>query len=138
VLKLFSYQEDKKLESLKVICRKTGSARLKQTFEYLRFLFYRSEPNKIISEFIPETAYYVATICKNHIRLVDIGVTQENQKKGIGKYLLNRVIMIASKLGKSKVTLRTSQYETSYIFYQKFGFQIVGAKGEDLEMELIL
>lgn len=138
IIKKFSYANDKNLTELKKICKQCGSNALKKTFEYLKILFYFTKPEKVISEYIPDVAYYVATISKQHIRIVDIGVVENSQHKGIGKILLDRVIEQANHLKIDKITLRTSSYETAFIFYLKMGFNVVGMTGDDLEMEKCL
>ena len=134
-IKKFRYCNDRKLIELKSICKRCGSDALKKTFEYLRILFYFTNPEKVISEYIPDIAYYVATISKQHIRIVDIGVVENFQHKGIGKTLIDRIIEQANHLRIDKITLRTSSHETAFMFYQKMGFNVVGMKEDDLEME---
>lgn len=135
MLKDFVYEQDRKLQSLKSICLKTGSPALKKTFEYLRILFYFTKPEKIIAKYIPEVAYIVATISKQKIRIIDLGVVKDFQHKGIGGKLVNLVIEQASHLGIDKITLRTSSEETAFMFYQKLGFKETGLNGDDIEME---
>lgn len=137
-IKTYRYSNDEKLVELKKISDKCGSETIKKTFDYLRFIFYHSKKENIISEYIPQVAYYVATLSKKSIRIIDIALVEEHQKKGIGRYLINRIIEIAKKNKKEKITLRTSSEETAFMFYQKLGFKEVGMKGNDIEMELIL
>lgn len=132
----FAYNEDRNLTKLKEICKKSGSNALKRSFEYLRIVFYHSNPNKVISEYVPNVVYYVATIGKNKIRLVDIGVNKEYQRKGIGRKIIERLKLLAKSKGIQKITLRTSSEETAFMFYQKIGFVEVGMNGNDIEMEL--
>lgn len=134
-IKQFKYVEDRNLKALKQICVKTGSKALKKTFEYLRILFYFTNPEKVIAEYIPDTAYYVATANREHLRIVDIGVAKDYQQRGIGKSLLKRIYAHARHRKLNKITLRTSSEETAFMFYEKQGFKIVGTTGEDLEME---
>lgn len=137
-VKIFNYDQDKKLIELKKINDKCGSKKLKKTFGYLSFLFYRTDNKKIISEYIPNIAYYVLIINKTHIRLIDIAVTKEYQKRGIGKLLLNRIKQIAKYKGLNKITLRTSMEETAFLFWLSQGFIETGVNDEDIEMELNL
>lgn len=137
-IKKFDYKSDRGLKALKTICKQTGSTALKKTFEYLRILFYFTPPEKVFAEFIPNIAYCIATVSKNHVRLVDIGVVENHQHKGIGKLLLTRLLAHARHLRINKITLRTSSEETAFMFYQKLGFHVVGMKDNDLEMEKML
>lgn len=134
-LKKFNYLEDRNLVELKKICKKSGSKALNKTFEYLRVLFYFNR-DKVVSEFIPDVAYYVAQVGKDKIRLVDLGVSLEQQRKGIGSLLIKRVVDLAKSKGLKKITLRTSSEETAFMFYQKLGFKDVGLNKNDIEMEL--
>ena len=70
--KKFDYQKDKKLTELRKICNACGSKAIKKTFSYLSFKFFYTKPESIISEYIPEIAYYVATINIKNIRLVEL------------------------------------------------------------------
>lgn len=137
-IKKFDYSKDKKFTQLREIANKCGSKTIKETFGYLSFIFYHTEKEKLISEYIPMVAYYVFKLNKSYIRLIDIAISEEHQKKGIGRCLINRIIEIAKKNKKEKITLRTSSEETAFMFYQKLGFKEVGMKGNDIEMELIL
>lgn len=132
----FEYS-NRNMRQLKQICDKAGSPALKRTFEYLRILFYFNR-DKVVSEFIPDIAYYVASVSKNQVRLVDIAVNQAYQKRGIGTQLINRIKEIAKAKGVNRITLRTSSEETAFMFYQKQGFREVGMNENDIEMELII
>lgn len=132
----FEYNENS-IKQLKSICDKCESPAIKRTFDYLRILFYFSK-DKIISEFIPDVAYYVATFSRNKIRIVDIAISKEYQRKGLGTILINRIKAIAKAKGINKITLRTSSEETAFMFYQKLGFNEVCMNGNDIEMELII
>lgn len=134
-LKKFNYLEDRNLVALKKICKNSGSRALNGTFEYLRVLFYFNK-DKVVSEFIPDVAYYVAQVGKDKIRLVDLGVSLEQQRKGIGSLLIKRVVDLAKSKGLKKITLRTSSEETAFMFYQKLGFKDVALNKNDIEMEL--
>lgn len=138
IVKSFDYNQDKKLIELKKINDKCGSKKLKKTFEYLRLIFYHSPKEKIISEIIPNVAYYVATINQKNIRLIDIAVNKEYQKRGIGKFLLNRIKQVAKYKGLNKITLRTSMEEKAFLFWLSQGFIETGVSEEDIEMELTL
>lgn len=137
-MELFTFvYSDRGIKQLKQICDSSGSPALKRTFDYLRILFYFSK-DRVVSEYIPNVAYYVATVSKNKVRLVDIAVSSEFQKKGIGTQLINRIKEIAKAKGVKKITLRTSSDETAFMFYHKQGFVDVGMNGNDIEMELII
>lgn len=137
-IKTYEHSKDEKLSELKKISDKCDSKTIKETFAYLRFIFYHSKKENLLSEYIPQIAYYVATKSKRAIRIIDIAIVKEYQKRGIGTYLINRIRSIALKNKKEKITLRTSSEETAFMFYQKLGFKEVGMKGNDIEMELTL
>lgn len=137
-IKKYLYSDDKNLVKLKQISDKSGSKTIKETFAYLRFIFYHSKKENLLSEYIPQIAYYVATKSKKAIRIIDIAIVGEYQNRGIGSRLINRLVKIARAENKEKITLRTSTEETAFMFYQKLGFVETGLKGNDIEMELNL
>lgn len=133
----FVYEKDKNLKTLKKISDKCGSRSAKSCFNYLRMIFYHKR-DRIISEYIDGVAYYVACLLKDKIRLIEIAVSEEWQRKGIGKKIINRLKAFARANGITKITLRTSSDETSFMFYQKLGFYDVGMSKNDIEMECII
>lgn len=139
-IKKFNYSNDVKLLKLKNIAFASDSKAIKDSFSYLGciFMWNKETPHKIVAEVIPDVAYYVATIGKTKIRLVDIAIVKKYQKKGIGSFLINRLKAKAKQLKLQKISLRTSSEETAFMFYQKMGFHPIGMNGKDIEMEIIL
>ena len=133
----FVYEQDRNLHRLKQISKNCGSVAAKKSFEYLRIMFYHNV-NKVFSEYVDGVAYYVCCLMKNKIRVIEIAVSEQYQRKGIGTKMIERIKKVAEAKGINKITLRTSSDETAFMFYQKLGFKDVGMNGNDIEMELCL
>lgn len=124
-------------EVVRSICYGCGSPTMKCTWSYLRVSDKFCK--RVLSEVSEDgTAFYYATLSKAHARLIGIAVNSSEQRKGIGKKVLFRLLSQLKSLGLYKLTLRTSSHEDAQFFWLFVGAVIVGydPKSEDYEMEI--
>lgn len=119
------------------IARDSGSKAAKQSVAWLRKACYNN-PNRFICEILDETAFWAGTVAKSHLRLYEIAVRTQNQRKGYGRAMISRIKSLCRERGLSRITLRTSKQESAVDFYLKNGARIVGEKGSDWEMEILV
>lgn len=76
---------------------------------------------------------FMELVSKNNVlKISKIYVLQGNQKKGIGRGLINHAIKIAQSKTKSKVTLNVNRNNSAKLFYLKNNFTIT--KEVDIEI----
>ena len=122
-------------DKLKWIAKQSGSKQAVEDVSYARFSFYHN-PEKMYCEWIEGVAFIFAVKNKSGFRLIGMATSQEYKHKGIASYLLGRAINYAMREGGySKITTRT--YDGA-AFYARKGFKVVGRKGKDYLMEMIL
>lgn len=126
---------DEDWQLIKTICQNCGSKTIKQTFGYLQRLAY-FDKSKLLFRIFDETAFFAGTLNKNHIRVIAIAVSQNGQRKGMGRAIMYRVMKRARMHGISEITLRTSKTEQGLYFWRALGAVITGEKGADWEMKL--
>lgn len=122
---------------VKKISKTCGSKALKGADGYLSFLKYHSG-EKFWGFSVDGVAFLYGTFAKKHFRLAEIAVEEGSQKKGYGSFMLSALFFECIKRGVYAVTLRTSQQEKAYLWYQNLGAKIVGVKDDDYEMRFDL
>lgn len=81
-------------------------------------------------------AFYYASVCREHIRLIEIAVRSDFQGKGLGRVMLYDLLEYAKRKGKHRMTFRTPMREKAPEFWLHMGANIIGTKGNDFEMEI--
>lgn len=124
-------------ERVRAICYNCGSRVLKRTWSYLSFgdKFFK----RVISEVAEDgSAFYYASIFKAHARLIGIAVRRTEQRRGLGKMALYRLLSQLKAIGVYKLTLRTSSHEEAQFFWLSVGAVITDydTKSGDYEMEI--
>lgn len=69
---------------------------------------------------------------KNTTRLHKLYVLPESQGRGIGKLLLDKIMVLAIDNHSDVISLNVNKFNKAFIFYKKMGFEIVAE--EDLEI----
>lgn len=124
-------------ERVRAICYGCGSISMKHTWSYLRVSDKFCK--RVISEITEDgSVFYYASIYKAHARLIGIAVRGTEQRRGLGKMALFRLLSQLKAIGVYKLTLRTSSHEEAQFFWLSVGAAIVGydPKSEDYEMEI--
>lgn len=121
------------LDLIKRVSMGCGSEALKGASGYLSFIRYHSA-EKFWGFSVDETAFLYGTFARKHFRLMEIAVEKESQGRGYGNFMLSVLFEECIKRGIYIVTLRTSQREEAYKWYQRLGAKIVGVKDRDYEM----
>ncbi|MFM9827019.1 GNAT family N-acetyltransferase [Flavobacterium sp.] len=107
-----------------------------------RFLLLNEFENSI--GFASYEHHYLDT---NSTRLHKLYLFPENQGKGLGKLLLDRILALAKENRSEKISLNVNRFNKAYLFYQKMGFEIVAEENlfigngyfmEDYKMEFKL
>lgn len=104
---------------------------------YMRTARYHN-PDKFWLELIDGKAFVYGLRCRKHFRLIAIAVSQECQRNGIASYLLSKVYERCERDGLEEITFRTHKHGEALKFWQKNGAFVVGEKGEDYEMKIVL
>lgn len=133
-IKLINY--DEKLPMLKEIVKNSGSKSVKSSFSFVGLLKYRGANLKVLA--IENVGFLAFVVCKSHINIYEFAITKEEQRKGYGKRLMDEAINYCKINDIGCAKLRAIKSEPFYNFYLKYGFQIVGEKGEDYLFELNL
>ncbi len=128
--------DDKKV---KEICYNCNSKTAKQSYNYFRRIHFVTKGkvwSKVWSKNGVPIAFYYATQSRDHIRLIEIAVHQDHQKKGYGRKVLFDLLTEMKKQKYTKLTFRTPINEDACEFWLHIGATITGIKGDDYEMEL--
>lgn len=128
-------------KAVKEICYNCGSKVAKQSYNYFRRINYVSKGkvwSKVWSVGDTPVAFYYATRCRDHCRLIEIAVRKEYQGQGLGKLVLFRLLSQMKENGLTKLTFRTPIAEDAQNFWLHIGARIVDVKGSDYEMELTI
>lgn len=128
--------EDK---TVREICYNCGSKVAKQSYNYFRRMHYVTGGkvwSKVWSKGGTPIAFYYASRCRDHVRLIEIAVREEYHKQGIGKMMLYDLLSAMKQAGLYKLTFRTPIAEEAQKFWLHLGARIIDVKGEDYEMEL--
>ena len=124
---------------VKEICYNCGSKTAKQSYNFFRRMNYVTGGkvwSKVWSKDGKPVAFYYASRCKDHVRLIEIAVRIEYQGHGIGRKLLFRLLRQMKENSIETLTFRTPINENAHSFWQKMGAKIIDVKGKDYEMEL--
>ncbi|MCM1168917.1 MAG: GNAT family N-acetyltransferase [Bacteroides sp.] len=128
-------------QAVKDICHHCGSAVAKKSYNYFRRMNYVTGGkvwSKVWSKDGVPVAFYYASKCRDHIRLIEIAVKEEYKRKGLGKTMLFDLLSLMKHQGLHKLTFRTPIVEDAQGFWLHMGARIVDVKGEDYEMELTI
>lgn len=120
---------------VKEICYNCGSKTAKQSYNFFRRMNYVTG-GKVWSKDGKPVAFYYASRCKDHVRLIEIAVRIEYQGQGIGRKLLFRLLRQMKENSIETLTFRTPINENAHSFWLKMGAKIIDVKGKDYEMEL--
>jgi ribosomal protein S18 acetylase RimI-like enzyme len=103
---------------------------LKKQMEDLSHKFIVVYDNRFPAGF---ASYSLKTNSKNIFRLHKIYVLHELQGKGIGKYLLKKVIADVKPGGAKFLELNVNRNNKAIKFYKKFGFKIISEEDIDID-----
>lgn len=127
--------------AVKAICYDCGSPVAKQSYNYFRRIAYVTGGkvwSKVWSKDGEPVAFYYATRCGDHVRLIEIAVRSAHQGKGYGRKALFDLLSAMKEAGLNKLTFRTPIAESAPAFWLHIGARIVDVKGTDYEMEITL
>lgn len=127
--------------AVKEICYNCGSAVAKQSYNYFRRMHYVTGGkvwSKVWSKDETPVAFYYASRCRDHVRLIEIAVRTEYQGRGLGRKTLLALLSDMKAAGITKLTFRTPANEEAQHFWLHIGARITDVKGEDYEMELTI
>ncbi len=127
--------------AVKEICYNCGSKVAKQSYNYFRRMHYVTGGkvwSKVWSKGETPIAFYYASRCRDHVRLIEIAVKEDCHKQGIGKMVLLDLLSAMKQEGVSKLTFRTPIAEDAQKFWLHMGARIMDVKGDDYEMELTI
>ncbi len=125
--------------AVKDICYNCGSPVAKRSYNYFRRMHFVTGGkvwSKVWSKGETPVAFYYASRCRDHVRLIEIAVRKEYQGRGLGREVLLDLLSAMKRAGLYKLTFRTSALEEAQNFWLHIGARIVDVKGEDYEMEL--
>lgn len=128
-------------KAVKDICYNCGSKVAKQSFNYFRRMHFVTGGkvwSKVWSKGETPVAFYYASRCRDHVRLIEIAVREDYHKRGIGKFVLLDLLSRMKQAGLYKLTFRTPIVEEAQGFWLHIGARIMDVKGEDYEMELTI
>lgn len=127
--------------AVKDICYNCGSKVAKQSYNYFRRMHYITGGkvwSKVWSKGDTPVAFYYASRCRDHVRLIEIAVREDCHKLGIGKMVLLDLLSRMKRAGLYKLTFRTPIVEEAQNFWLHVGARIMDVKGQDYEMELTI
>lgn len=125
--------------AVKDICYNCGSQTAKKSYNFFKRMNYVTGGkvwSKVWSKDGKPVAFYYASRCKDHVRLIEIAVKKDYQKQGLGRKLCSRLLSQMKENGIDTLTFRTPINEEAQFFWLKMGAKIVDVKGTDYEMEL--
>lgn len=128
-------------KAVKDICYNCGSKVAKQSYNYFRRMHFVTGGkvwSKVWSKGETPVAFYYASRCRDHVRLIEIAVREDYHKRGIGKFVLLDLLSRMKQAGLYKLTFRTPIVEEAQNFWLHIGARIMDVKGEDYEMELTI
>lgn len=128
-------------KAVKDICYNCGSKVAKQSYNYFRRMHFVTGGkvwSKVWSKGDTPVAFYYASRCRDHVRLIEIAVREDYHKRGIGKFVLLDLLSRMKQAGLYKLTFRTPIVEEAQGFWLHIGARIMDVKGEDYEMELTI
>ena len=128
-------------KAVKDICYNCGSKVAKQSYNYVRRMLFVTGGkvwSKVWSKGETPVAFYYASRCRDHVRLIEIAVREDYHKQGIGKSVLLDLLSRMKQAGLYKLTFRTPIAEEAQNFWLHVGARIMDVKGQDYEMELTI
>ncbi len=128
-------------KAVKDICYNCNSKTAKRSYNYFRRMHYVTKGkmwSKVWSKGNTPMAFYYASRCRDHVRLIEIAVREEYQGSGIGRKVLFALLSRMKQASVYKLTFRTPIDEDAQNFWLHFGAKIVDVKGCDYEMELTI
>lgn len=128
-------------KAVKDICYNCGSKVAKQSYNYFRRMHFVTGGkvwSKVWSKGETPVAFYYASRCRDHVRLIEIAVREDYHKRGIGKFALLDLLSRMKQAGLYKLTFRTPIVEEAQGFWLHVGARIMDVKGDDYEMELTI
>lgn len=129
---------------VKEVCYNCGSATAKRSYNYFRRVVYLSNMQKgnvwseVWSKDGRPVAFYFAIRSKDHVRLIEIAVREEFQRRGIARMVLVSLLKRMKAASLYKLTFRTPIEEAAPDFWLHVGANITGLKGDDYEMEITI
>lgn len=111
---------------------------MSQSGAYFRKALYVSQPGKFWYGIALNCAFYYGNVARDHFRLVAIAVDQDHQGFGFGSMLLTKIIQRCQENSIPAITFRTHKRGKALEWWKKQGAEIVGSKGEDYEMRILL
>lgn len=123
--------------AVKAICYNCDSPTAKQSYNYFRRMHFVTG-GKVWSKVWSKkpVAFYYASRCRDHVRLIEIAVHKDYQGQGIGRMVLLDLLSATKRAGLHKLTFRTPINERAADFWLHMGATITGLKDEDYEMEI--
>lgn len=128
-------------KAVRDVCYNCNSPVAKQSYNYFRRLLFQSGDkvwSKVWYDGATPVAFYFASRCRAHCRLIEIAVRQEYKGKGVGKAALFDLLTRMKQSGLYKLTFRTPIGEDAQNFWLHVGAKIIDVKGNDYEMELTI
>lgn len=128
-------------KAVKDICYNCGSKVAKQSYNYFRRMHFVTGGkvwSKVWSKGNTPVAFYYASRCRDHVRLIEIAVREDCHRQGIGKMVLLDLLSRMKRAGLYKLTFRTPIVEEAQNFWLHVGARIMDVKGQDYEMELTI
>jgi predicted N-acetyltransferase YhbS len=110
---------DRAFTSLRTIYRPVGEARARQSERY-------QEGTRLIAQWrsiIVGTCQFVER--ENHVHLIGLAVLPEYQRQGVARQLIDRVCMLAPRLGYRVVKLDTIRETGNVEVFKKLQFSVV-------------
>ncbi|MEO6455787.1 MAG: GNAT family N-acetyltransferase [Ginsengibacter sp.] len=78
-------------------------------------------------------SYSLKVNSKNTYKLHKIYVLQTEQGKGIGKFILTKIITEIKSAGAKYLELNVNRYNSALTFYKRNGFKIIGKEDIDID-----
>lgn len=128
-------------KAAKEICYDCGSPVAKQSYNYFRRMHFVTGGkvwSKVWSKGDTPVAFYYASRCKDHCRLIEIAVRSEFKRQGLGKTVLYELLAQMKANGIYKLTFRTPIAEDAQFFWLHMGARIMDVRGGDYEMEITI
>ena len=124
-------------EALKTIAKKCNNKTVLASINYLRRLKFNG--TKLIIEVINDVAFYIVSVNKTHLRVIQVAVAEKERNKGYGSLCVMRIKQHCLKLGKDKLTLKTEKGTYASDWWSRtFKTVITKETSDGYEMEIRL
>lgn len=117
-------------KALYAIAKTTDNKQLKDDVKYMRLVVHAGRA--VYAEWIEGIAFFCGYCNQDHFRIVGIGVNNQHQGKGFGKFMYMRCVQYAKSKRFKKLKTRTL---SGVDFYLRKGWRITGMKNNDFMME---